>query len=87
MGRRNRCEMLPEEVGKVFLQQVPFVDGDYDKGGAYWGNNGVPLWRAYCEMEITEGEIDVFDQFFRARSREQAKELLREDYPNITFYR
>lgn len=51
MGRRNRCEMLPDEVGKVYLQQVPFVDGCYDRGGAYWGAPA-NLWRSYCEMEI-----------------------------------
>ncbi|MCY1283626.1 hypothetical protein D9M68_940250 [compost metagenome] len=86
MGRRNRCEMLPDEVGKVYLQRVPFVDGCYDQGGAYWGAPA-NLWRAYCEMEITEGEIDVFEQFLRAGTREQAKAALRDEFPNISFYR
>lgn len=87
MGRRNRCEMQPDEVDKVFLAIVPMVDGDYDSGGAYWGGGGQPLWRAYCEMEITEGEIDVFEQFLRARNRDEAKAKLRDEYPNIRFYR
>lgn len=88
MGRRNVCEMLPEEVGKVYLQLVPFVDGDYDRGGAYWGAvRGQWLWRAYCEQENTKEEIDVFDQFLRAKSREQAKDILRQQFPNIRFYR
>lgn len=107
MGRRDRCEMLPDEVGKVFLQRVPFVDGCYDRGGAYWGAPA-NLWRAYAEQEVPvdeeeaddgigpincfdqpkrAGDIDVFDVFVRAPSREQAKALLREDYPNIRFYR
>ena len=87
MGRGNRCEMLPEEVGKVFLQRVPFVDGCYDRGGAYWGAPA-NLWRAYAELEWMGGaDIDVFEQFIRADSREQAKKLLAEDFPNIRFYR
>lgn len=86
LGRRNTCEMLPEEVGRVFLQHVPFIDGCYDKGGAYWGYPA-NLYRAYVEMEITEGVIDVFEHFLRANTREKAKQALREEFPNITFYR
>lgn len=87
MGRRNRCEMLPDEVGKSFLSIVYMVDGDYDSGGAYWGRGPQPLWRAYCEQENTEGVIDVFDHFLRAGTREQAKAKLRDEFPNIRFYR
>ena len=86
MGRGNRCDMLPEEVGKVFLQRVPFIDGCYDRGGAYWG---LPanLWRAYFEWVPDDGDTEVFEQFIRADSRKQAKKLLAEDFPNIRFYR
>lgn len=87
MGRRNICEMLPDEVGKVFLQRVEFVDGDYDRGGAYWGGGGQPLFRAYCAQETEPGVIDVFDHFLRAGNRNKAKEALREQFPNIRFYR
>lgn len=99
MGRLNRDE-LEDEVGRVFLQRVPFVDGCYDRGGAYWGAPA-NLWRAYAEKEATKdnplnahliypvraGDILVFEQFIRANSREQAKALLLEDFPTISFYR
>jgi hypothetical protein len=55
--------------GRVFLERVPFVDGDYDPGGAYWGNvEGNPLWCAWNE----EGT-----KFFRAATLEQAKFILK----------
>lgn len=34
MGRHS--DKLEEFVGRAHLQRVPFVDGDYDPGGAYW---------------------------------------------------
>ena len=87
MGRSNRCEMGADAVGLVYLQQVPFIDGCYDRGGAYWGAPA-NLWRAYAELEWMDGaDIDVFEQFIRADSRKQAKKLLAEDFPNIRFYR
>lgn len=99
MGRSNRDE-LEDDVGRVFLQRVPFVDGCYDRGGAYWGAPA-NLWRAYAQEEATkdaphnphrfhqvrQGDILVFEQFVRANSREQAKALLLEDFPTISFYR
>ena len=71
MGRRSD----PIE-GKVHLQRVPFVDGDYDKGGAYWGGgrDTPPLWCAWNE----EGAA-----YQRAKSREDAKAL----FPGCSFYR
>ena len=86
MGRRIICEMLPEEVGKVFLQYVPFVDDCYDRGGAYWGMPA-NLWRAYAELVHEDGTTDIFEHFLRANSREKAKAQLVEEFPNIRFYR
>lgn len=103
MGRRNIEEIDAEFAGKVYLQYVPFVDGAYDRGGAYWGGPA-NLWRVYAEDEATEDEqidepINVFDQprrsgdvlildkFLRANSRKQAKAMILEDYPNVRFYR
>lgn len=68
MGRRDIEEIDTEFAGKVYLQYVPFVDGCYDRGGAYWGAPA-NLWRVYAEDEATEDEgaddidqINVFDQ-------------------------
>lgn len=85
MGRSSYCDMPPDEVGKAFLQQVPFVDGCYDRGGAYWGAPA-NLWRSYFELE-GEDETLVFEQFIRANSRKAAKKLLADEFPNIRFYR
>ncbi len=71
MGRRSDAGL----TGKVRLQRVPYVDGDYDPGGAYWGYvPGLPLWCAWND----EGT-----RYLRAPSRTAAKAQL----VGCTFYR
>jgi hypothetical protein len=77
MGRRS--EQPADMVGKVSLRLVPFVDGDYDQGGAYWGG-GTPLFCAW-NFRAVDGEMRVC--YFRAASRADAKAKL----PGCTFYR
>jgi len=77
MGRRS--DGPTEFVGKVHLQCVPFVDGDYDPGGAYWG--GPPSNPLFCAWD---DEGHVF--YTRAHSREAAKDLLLQHCP-LRFYR
>jgi len=78
MGRC--CNFLPDFVGvKVHLQQVPMVDGDYDKGGAYWGG-GSPLFCAWGDNEKLGEQVFTF---VRASTREAAKLLI----PGARFYR
>lgn len=60
---------------KLVVHHLPFVDGAYDAGGAYWGA-GEPLWRA---VEV-EGDVEFF---FRAKDRWEALEHVREMYPNV----
>jgi len=62
MGRPS--DPLESFQGKLHLRAVPFVDGDYDKGGAYWGENGTPL---FC---VWNGEGVAY---FRAPNRSAAK--------------
>jgi len=74
MGRSNS-----QLTGICHMQRVPFVDGCYDLGGAYWG---LPanLWVA----EDAEGQ----QAFVRARNREEAKAEFQEiNNEEITFYR
>ncbi len=69
MGRRSD---KPEDFGNVRgarLVRVPFVDGDYDPGGAYWGG-GTPLYCAWGDDDV-RGERMV--AYVRAPSREAAK--------------
>lgn len=66
MGRRT---IVPDDYKgeKLNLRRVPFVDGDYDSGGAYWG---APenLWCAWGETETEQMQV-----FVRAKDRQDAK--------------
>lgn len=78
MGRRN---YVGDENPPVYLQRVTFVDGDYDRGGAYWGGYpSPPLW---CAMDA-DGQTRIF---VRAKTRDEAKQLMLDDYPELTFKR
>lgn len=71
----------PNIEGKVHLQKVKFYDGDYDKGGAYWGSGGGSLYCAFNEESA---------YYVRAHSRASAKEKLtsfNEANLDVTFYR
>lgn len=74
MGRRDTHRDDRWEPIKLIVQHLPFVDGDYDSGGAYWGA-GEPLWRAVdCD-----GDVEFFR---RAKDRWEALEAVRAEYPN-----
>lgn len=89
-GRPSYIENVDAEKfnGRMFLQQLPMVStGDYDTGGAYWGCGSHKIgwmYRAYFYDSETGENIELF---FRAKSRGQAKEILREQLPNALFYR
>ena len=82
----NTCMFAPV---KVHLTRVPFVDGAYDRGGAYWGSPA-NLWCAefqfYNELEQKEHEGMCF---VRASSREEAKHQVRKSrgWENVKFYK
>lgn len=78
MGRRNYCD---DDQAKCNLFRVRMVDGDYDDGGAYWG--GPPSQPLYC-VQDHDGQVQLF---YRADTREEAKEEALNDYPNLKFYR
>lgn len=80
MGRRDA---MPDDYAgqKLRLQRVPFVDGCYDRWGAYWGGPA-NLWCAWGESESEQVEL-----FVRADTREQAKAELAEKYSAIRFLR
>lgn len=91
MGRRST---LPDDFNtpiKLHLRRLRLVDGDYDIGGAYWG---APMWDhpedrlwvawGYARENSEEFMVRVF---YRAARRSVAKDKIREDLPNATFYR
>lgn len=81
MGRGRSDTVL---AGKVNLRRVPAADGgDYDPGGAYWGDVAgrygcQPLWCAWGE----DG-----DTYVRANDRNDAKAKIVAKHPNARFYR
>ena len=80
MGRRN---ILPDDRKadcRLRLTRLPFVDGDYDRWGAYWGSPA-NVWCAWGSV----GEVSA-RVFVRSNSRESAKQAVREVLPGATFY-
>lgn len=81
MGRPN---VLPDDTTldcKLRLTRLPFVSGDYDRWGAYWGSPA-NIWLAWGDC----GEVSA-KVFVRADTREQAKRKVLEVLTGATFYR
>lgn len=75
MGRHNQMQLDPDGVTKMHLHRLPFTDGCYDCGGAYWGSPA-DLWRV-----VTDEDDEAYHEgFIRAPSREKAVEILKELY-------
>lgn len=84
MGRRSH---VPDRhaAPKLHLEKLRWVDGDYDQGGAYWGNSGGTfIYRAEGEAE---GVDERYDIYVRAANREHAKAKVRELVPAARFFR
>jgi hypothetical protein len=81
MGRRNE---IPNDYAgeRLHLHRLRAVNGDYDQGGAYWGN-ARNIWCAWAD----EGESKATRIFVRAENRGLAKSLVREILPSAKFYR
>ena len=78
MGRRN---ILPPVGAHVdfHLTKIECVDGDYDEGGAYWGNSPSCGW-IWCAWSLNRARV-----FVRAKDREEAKRKVAEVWPNSTI--
>jgi hypothetical protein len=93
MGRSN---VLPEEpqssVGKLRLERLRWVDGDYDQWGAYWGGGGgTDIYCAHGEVAPVLTKAGGFEPepvlvFVRAADRDAAKTKVREVLPRAKFY-
>jgi hypothetical protein len=70
-----------ELSGRVHLRYVPFVSGDYDQGGAYWGG-GQYTQPLFCAWDDEGTAV-----YLRAASRKSAKWQLSSKNPTIKFYR
>ena len=75
----------PDGPIKLHLYRMRLIDGDYDNGGAYWGcgNRHIGwMYHVYDVWPTPSTEI-----FLRARSREEAKEVVRMLIPGANFFR
>jgi hypothetical protein len=83
LGRRNS---IPDDINtasKLYLEKLEWVDGDYDRGGCYWGNIGKDnVYRATGETET-----EVIEIFVRASDRDGAKQQVREVFKEAKFFR
>jgi len=67
MGRISKDPGFDESMILV-AKRSPWVDGDYDSGGAYWGNSGHDS--IYAVWERGHGDCGVV--YVRAISKAQA---------------
>jgi hypothetical protein len=80
MGRHTGPEYISDhpDDGPITLRRIRLNSGGYDSGGAYWGYGAPLFWAA---------DKAGNEMFFRAGSRESAKEELREMFGALKFYR
>lgn len=99
MGRINRLPVDRQTAIRFHLQRLPMVDGDYDRGGAYWGHSdGTSIYCAFVpgnhvletewHEKLPNGEIQIFRRETSApNGREAVMDYVRTLLPNATFYR
>lgn len=69
MGRYSQPGwQWPKDRRKIAANKSAWVDGDYDRGGAYWGC-GTPIWAVWERGHAAESVVYV-----RAWSRDSAIE-------------
>src|SRR6187402_380632 len=76
MGRRDVGSSDESRV-RMTMRLVPFIDGDYDNGGAYWGG-GRDTPRLWCAWSADRSVI----RYVRAKSLAAALLIVYEDFPN-----
>lgn len=85
MGRRNTVAEPDAEI-KFHLYKMPMsACGCYDSGGAYWGAGSHTtgwMYHAYGDGPLWQNAA-----FVRAKTRDEAKRLVKELFKNAKFYR
>jgi len=84
MGRDSgddtaKSELPEAERYLVRCSLLPFSDGCYDAGGAYWGGPANVYWVRNCDC--------TFEAYYRARHRGEAICMALDDYPDLRFVR
>lgn len=88
MGRSD-TPYEDNEAGLVFhLVRLALQDGDYDKGGAYWGFvSGTQMYRAAATLaDDTDDNAEIVaEMFFRSTSPDAAWKMVTAKYPNAVL--
>jgi len=84
MGRPNVLPANINERVKLHLEKMDMVDGDYDKGGAYWGGGSVEKMYVAWRGITTDFAVRVY---VRGITRDDAKSNVLSELPNAVFYR
>ena len=86
MGRGDTLPDDRESAILLSLVRLPLEDGDYDRGGAYWGYSpsAGAIYRAVGERD---GEELVTEVFVRAKTRADARAQIVGMIPGARFYR
>ena len=84
MGRSTLIDDCSAFV-RLHLYRMRLVDGDYDNGGAYWGGGNAVVGWMYHAYDVFPAPTTQL--FVRARSREEAKQLVRHAVKNASFFR
>lgn len=80
MGRSNTLPNNPRSPIALLVERLEWHDGDYDRGGAYWGNTGRDwIWRA---TGIDDTSVEIF---VRAKCYTSAIDDLSQLLPDATF--
>lgn len=85
MGRFNKIidqykGLFTKPCGRVYLQRVQLDKDGYDKGGAYWGHTLDHLYVSWSDNLCVV-------QYVYAQNRESAKEIIKEAWPNVAFFK
>lgn len=93
LGRRDRRAADCAAPIKFYLVRLDFVDGDYDQGGAYWGRSPAHghVYRAVSAEDVLLAydyppNIDQAELYVRGKTRTEAKNAVKETYPNAKFF-
>lgn len=79
MGRGSYHTADSDAPIKLTLRKVSLDSGGYDSNGTYFGWGEPLFWYANEDCTI--------DDMLRAVNRDEAKRMIREQYPHARFYR
>lgn len=80
MGRGDTMPGDTDAAIALEIERLVWVDGDYDQGGAYWGNSGDYIWRFTGD----DGEQQV-EVFIRSKTEGEAVAQLHEKLPGAVI--